>query len=268
MRRFNKIPAQKEKSKMSSSKNVAIALAHIQKRRKLESSIAELEDRIFVLESSYFEETGAFNIIRGWDGFKRAPLSIKKQGGSTRACDRILSLSSLTSPCGELPWPKESELLGASKAPVHTDKKSSKKPQQHSAKKAFASSQNVGVNNQTVTSIDSTSQQHSAKKSTSVQIVGLNHQAVTPIDSMSVASSPYRKVAEQVASPKVYPTTKQGDLKSPSTVSTLDEIVTLAAQTGKVELPPGFKASHRRGEGKAAILKMIEERVFALTNTK
>jgi hypothetical protein len=254
---------------MSSSKNVAIALAHIQKRRKLESSIAELEDRIFVLESSYFEETGAFNIIRGWDGFKRAPLSIKKQGGSTRACDRILSLSSLTSPCGELPWPKESEFLGASKAPVHTDKKTAKKPQQHSAKKALASSQNVGAHHQTVTPNDSTSQQHSAKKAfASSQNVGLNHQSVIGIDSMSVASSPYRKVAEQVASPKVYPThTKQE-------VSTLDEIVSLAAQTGKVELPPGFKASHRRGEGKAAILKMIEERLLqrsqslgALTST-
>jgi hypothetical protein len=198
---------------MSSSKNVAVALAHIEKRRKLESTIAELEDRIFVLESSYFEETGAFNIVRGWDGFKRAPLSIKKQGGSTRACDRILSLSSLTSPCGELPWPKESEFLGASKA-LLTEKKTAKKPQQSSSKKSHQAS------------------------------------STTPLDGPSTASSPFRQVDSN--------STLQLQKSSPS-ISTLDEVLTYVTQTGKVELPPGFKLSHRRGEGRSATLQKIAE---------
>ena len=112
------------------SKKVAAAMVHIEKRRKLESSISELEDRIFVLESSYFEETATFNIVRGWEGFKRAPLSIKKQGGSTRAFDRVLSLSSLTSPCGEQPWPSEKELLGNKKEGLNpTEKKKTTKKQ-------------------------------------------------------------------------------------------------------------------------------------------
>jgi len=81
--------------------------AHLEKRRRLEDQIAEVEQRIHVLESSYFEETGPFNLARGWDGFKRAPLTIKKTEGTTRLADRVLSLSSLTSPCGEAPWPRE-----------------------------------------------------------------------------------------------------------------------------------------------------------------
>jgi len=118
-----------------SSKRVAGAMLHIEKRRKLESSISELEDRIFVLETNYIEETATLNIVRGWEGFKRAPLSIKKQGGSTRSFDRVLSLSSLTSPCGEQPWPSEKELLGNKKevlnlAEKKTTKKQIKKVQQ------------------------------------------------------------------------------------------------------------------------------------------
>ena len=117
------------------SKKVAAAMVHIEKRRKLESSISELEDRIFVLETNYIEETATLNIVRGWEGFKRAPLSIKKQGGSTRSFDRVLSLSSLTSPCGEQPWPSEKELLGNKKevlnlAEKKTTKKQIKKVQQ------------------------------------------------------------------------------------------------------------------------------------------
>ena len=81
-------------------------------------ALAQTEARVHHLETSYFVETGAFNVVRGWEGFKRAPLAIRKVEGSTRAADRVLSLSSLTSPAGEVrAWPDERDMLDATAPP-------------------------------------------------------------------------------------------------------------------------------------------------------
>lgn len=39
------------------------------RRCRTESDLAALEKRIYDLETGYFEETAAFNVVHGWGGF-------------------------------------------------------------------------------------------------------------------------------------------------------------------------------------------------------
>lgn len=76
----------------------------LDKKRRLDAELAELEDRIFKAESTYLEETaGSGNIVRGFDGWVKG-VSISAGGrsgddrrrGRIRDEDRVFSRSSVS----------------------------------------------------------------------------------------------------------------------------------------------------------------------------
>lgn len=65
--------------------------ATLDKKRRLDAELAELEDRIFKAESTYLEETSSSgNIVRGFDGWvKGVAISAGGRGGDDRRRGRI-----------------------------------------------------------------------------------------------------------------------------------------------------------------------------------
>jgi hypothetical protein len=54
--------------------------SHIANRR-LEEDVAQLDQRVYDLETSYFEETAGYNVVNGWNGFPKWVLGLGRGRG-------------------------------------------------------------------------------------------------------------------------------------------------------------------------------------------
>jgi hypothetical protein len=100
---------------------------------RVETDLARIEKQIYDLESNYLDETAGSNLVRGWANFSKQVLLLaslarslrvliwpcrslqaKKVTGSALADDRVFSLSSVTSPLKERPWPESLRSVAAS----------------------------------------------------------------------------------------------------------------------------------------------------------
>ena len=88
-------------SPSSSSPSSLVICAPLEPKRKLQSDLAAGGRRLYELEGHILAEP--FNVVSGFAGFHKGPAV-----HATRAVppeERIFSLSSLTSPVGDAPWP-------------------------------------------------------------------------------------------------------------------------------------------------------------------
>ena len=76
----------------------------LEKKRKVDEKLAQLEDNIYKLEGQYLEETASSgNIVRGFDGWvkgvqigSRSAVEGARRGGRVRDEDRVFSRSSVS----------------------------------------------------------------------------------------------------------------------------------------------------------------------------
>jgi hypothetical protein len=98
-----------------------------QHKERIEADLARVEQQIYDLETTYFDECGGHDIVRGFAAFPKA--AVVKKGAAPATDDtRLFSLSSVTSPLGDRPWPQQLATPAAPPAAAAADATPSSAP--------------------------------------------------------------------------------------------------------------------------------------------